>query len=105
MIKLSCDLFFNDKIEFMIWCSQQKDLKDKTEDEKLKHWYKAVIDWKLQPIKEGTITKLTESFSKKDQKPAENVAENKKQIDEENKKPEEEKKRAEEEKKKAEKLK
>jgi hypothetical protein len=53
-------------------------LKDKTEDEKLKHWYKAVIDWKLQPINDGTITKLTESFSKKDQKPAGNVAENKK---------------------------
>jgi uncharacterized membrane protein YfcA len=31
----------------MVWCSQQKDLKDKTEDEKLKNWYKAVIDWKL----------------------------------------------------------
>ena len=59
MISLSCELFFKDKVEFMIWCSQQKDLKGKTEDELLKSWYKAVIDWKLQPIKEGTITKLT----------------------------------------------
>jgi hypothetical protein len=64
MIKLSCELFFNDKIEFMIWCSSQKDLKDKTEDEKLKSWYKAVIDWKLQSINDGTITKLTDSLSK-----------------------------------------
>lgn len=56
--------FFNDKVEFMLWCSNQKDLKDVTEDEKLKNWYRAVIDWKLQPIKEGAITKLTDSIAK-----------------------------------------
>lgn len=64
MIKISCELFFNDKVEFMLWCSNKKDLKDLTEDEKLKNWYRAVIDWKLQPIKEGAITKLTDSITK-----------------------------------------
>ena len=86
MIKLSCELFFNDKIEFMIWCSSQKDLKDKTEDEKLKHWYKAVIDWKLQPINDGTITKLTDSLSKNDQKAAAEVTQEEKKKAEQLKK-------------------
>lgn len=81
MIKLSCELFFTDKIEFMIWCSAQKDLKDKSEDEKLKYWYKAVIDWKLQPINDGSITKLTDSLSKNGQSAAEATQEEKKKAE------------------------
>ncbi len=94
MITMSCELFFNDKVEFMLWCSNQKDLKDLTEDEKLKNWYRAVIDWKLQPIKEGAITKLTDSIAKnvenaapEDKKKAEQLKKEKQQakIEEEKK--------------------
>jgi hypothetical protein len=32
-----------------------------SEDEKLKKWFKAVIDWELPELKEGTIAKLINS--------------------------------------------
>jgi hypothetical protein len=56
-------------------------LKDKTEDEKLKSWYKAVIDWKLQPINDGTITKLTDSLSKTVQSAMQATLEEKKKAE------------------------
>jgi hypothetical protein len=56
-------------------------LKDKTEDEKLKSWYKAVIDWKLQSINDGTITKLTDSLSKTVQNAMQATLEEKKKAE------------------------
>lgn len=107
LIKHSCELYYQDKLEFLLWCSQKKDLVALSEDDKLKKWFKAVIDWELPELKEGTIAKLVNSKDspKSEKKEVSNpfleedpkIIEEKKRKEEEDKKQKENSKKANEE--------